>query len=127
MDKPIVLVVDDEPSIRRLVQRMLRRPGWDVHEADNALRAMAMLGAQHYRVALLDISMPGISGTALCHAIRERPELRHLRLIACTAHAFAQDREKFLAAGFDEVLTKPFLMEELYEAIGIDGNAEVAA
>lgn len=127
MDKPVVLVVDDEPSNRKLVQRMLRRAGWDVHEAENALRAMDMLGTQHYRLALLDISMPGMSGTALCQAIRVRPELRHLRLIACTAHAFLQDRARFLAAGFDDVLTKPFLMKDLYRTVGIAGTLEVAA
>lgn len=114
---PIALIVDDEPSNRRLVQRMLRRAGWTVHEADSAKAALKMISATPYRVALLDISMPGMSGIELCQAVRNDIQADAPRLVACTAHAFPQERGKLLAAGFDDVLTKPFTMQELLNVV----------
>jgi CheY-like chemotaxis protein len=112
-----VLLVEDDPRIRRLVQRMLTRAGWEVCEANSAAQAIARLRDRRFPVALVDISMPEMSGLELCHAIRAHPEWSGMRLVAATAHAFSQDREKFLAAGFDDVLTKPFLMEDLYRVV----------
>jgi CheY-like chemotaxis protein len=60
---------------------------------------------------LLDISLPGMDGNEILQRIRKDENLRNLPVIALTAHAMAGDREKFLAAGFDDYITKPIVDE----------------
>jgi CheY-like chemotaxis protein len=68
---------------------------------------------------LLDISLPGMDGNEILKRIRSDDGLRSIPVIALTAHAMAGDREKFLAAGFDDYITKPIVDErKLFDAIG---------
>jgi CheY-like chemotaxis protein len=62
---------------------------------------------------LLDVSLPEMDGTEVLRRIRADDRLRHLPVIALTAHAMATDREKFLAAGFDDYVSKPIVDENL--------------
>ena len=64
-------------------------------------------------LVLLDVSLPEMDGTEVLHRIRADANLRELPVIALTAHAMAGDREKYLAAGFDEYVTKPIVDETL--------------
>ena len=65
---------------------------------------------------LLDVSMPGISGTDLCRQLRTRPEFGGVRIIAYTAHAMPGEREDILSAGFDDILIKPISRQVLLAA-----------
>lgn len=82
------------------------------------LDALAGIARSRPDLVLLDISLPGMDGTEVLQSIRANVELRQLPIIALTAHAMAGDREKFLAAGFDDYVTKPIVDEtQLFGAI----------
>jgi CheY-like chemotaxis protein len=111
------LVIDDNAVNRMLAVELL-----DVHQiaADEALEGasgLAMLRQNQYDLVLLDISMPGIDGEKVCRIIRDDPATAGLYIVAYTAHAFADEKERMLAAGFDALLIKPVSFHSLAEAI----------
>ena len=119
-----ILVVDDNTDNRRLVERMLKRRGIAlIAQAQNAAECLRALEVRSFDVIVMDISMPEVSGLELCQIVRRHPHGKDVRIVACTAHASKKDAENFLQIGFDSVLTKPFLMEDLYKAIGMDPSA----
>ena len=119
-----ILVVDDNTDNRRLVERMLKRRGIAlIAHAQNAAECLRALEARPFDVILMDISMPEVSGVELCQIVRRQPHGNDVQIVACTAHASKKDAESFLQTGFDSVLSKPFLMEDLYKAIGMDPTA----
>jgi PAS domain S-box-containing protein len=104
-----VLVVEDDAVNRLVAVRLLRSQNYEVREAVNASEALAWLAEECFDVVLMDVQMPGMDGVETTRRIRETPSpYRHIPIIAMTAHAFAEDRKRFLAAGMDEVLVKPF-------------------
>jgi CheY-like chemotaxis protein len=110
-----VLVVDDNETNRMLAKALLSRLGWTVEEADCGEIALQKVATIDYSVVLLDISMPGLSGEDTCVEIRKMG--KPLRIIAYTAHAFPEERAKFLAIGFDDILVKPINRQQLEELI----------
>jgi two-component system, cell cycle response regulator DivK len=114
---PLVAVVEDNADNRLLLQAILG-DRYDLVEYENGIDALAGFTASKPRLVLLDISLPGMDGTQILARIREDAALRDLPVIALTAHAMAGDRERFLAAGFDDYLTKPIVDEtKLFTAI----------
>lgn len=103
----LALVVDDHQTNRLLASALLKRLGWDVQEAESGTLALDCASRQSFQLILLDISMPGLSGEETCSRLRQVLPLPAPRIIAYTAHAFPEDRERLLGAGFDEVLVKP--------------------
>lgn len=112
------LVVDDHPTNRLLGCTLLGKMGWVTEEADSGELALEKAGRTEFALILLDISMPGLSGEETCARLRAQPNGATIRIIAYTAHAFPEERERFLAAGFDEILTKPISRQRLEDAIG---------
>lgn len=112
-----IAVVEDNPDNRLLVQALLE-DRFDIVEFETGVGAVAGLLDAKPDLVLLDISLPEMDGTEVLAWIREQKELQGLPVIALTAHAMAGDREKFLAAGFDDYLTKPIVDEAvLFESI----------
>jgi len=112
-----VLIVDDHPINRRLPEVILRDAGWLTDEAENGEQALAKLARGGFDVVLLDISMPGMSGEEVCRRIRADETLKHLRVIAYTAHAMEESRPMLMQAGFDWLLVKPISRQSLLEAL----------
>ncbi|MCK6395521.1 response regulator [Zoogloea sp.] len=112
-----VLIVDDQKVNRTLPSVLLRQLGCEVIEADSGEAALVALRGQSMDAILLDISMPGISGTEVCQRLRGDPALAGLYIVAYTAHALPEQRVEMLAAGFDEVLIKPINRQRLLEAL----------
>ncbi|UCV09098.1 response regulator [Dechloromonas denitrificans] len=112
------LVVDDHPINRLLACALLKKLGWTAHEAETGEAALILAARQTFQLVLLDISMPGLSGEETCSQLREIEGDRKLRILAYTAHAFPEDRARFLAAGFDDILVKPINRQRLEELIG---------
>ena len=107
-----VAVVEDNADNRLLLQAILDGL-YDVVEYENGVDALAGLAATLPDLVLLDISLPGMDGNEILARIRADESLRQLPVIALTAHAMAGDREKYLAAGFDDYITKPIVDETL--------------
>ncbi len=107
-----VAVVEDNADNRLLLQAILDGL-YDVVEYENGVDALAGLSAALPDLVLLDISLPGMDGNEILARIRADEHLRRLPVIALTAHAMAGDREKYLAAGFNDYITKPIVDETL--------------
>ena len=107
-----VAVVEDNPDNRMLVQALLE-DRYEISEYETGAEAVAGLPENVPDLILLDISLPGMDGTEVLAWIREQPVLQEIPVIALTAHAMAGDREKYLAAGFNDYVTKPIVDEAL--------------
>jgi two-component system cell cycle response regulator DivK len=107
-----IAVVEDNPDNRLLV-RVILESRYQVIDYENGGAALAGLRQEKPDLVLLDVSLPEMDGTEVLRRIRAEPSLRDLPVIALTAHAMAGDREKLLASGFDDYLTKPIEDETL--------------
>lgn len=107
-----IAVVEDNEDNRTLVQAILA-DRYDITEYESGPDALAGMRADPPALVLLDISLPGMDGVHVLREIRADETLRHLPVIALTAHAMAGDRERFLAEGFDGYITKPIVDETL--------------
>lgn len=107
-----VAVVEDNADNRLLLQALLDG-SYRIREYENGVDALAGLRAERPDVVLLDISLPGMDGNEILARIRADDTLRSLPVIALTAHAMTGDREKYLAAGFDDYVTKPIVDETI--------------
>ena len=105
-------VVEDNADNRLLLQAILGDE-YELQEYDNGIDALKGIIDSRPDLVLLDISLPGMDGNEILQRIRADITLRQLPVIALTAHAMAGDREKFLAAGFDDYITKPIVDETL--------------
>ncbi|MEQ8331153.1 MAG: response regulator [Longimicrobiales bacterium] len=120
-----IAVVEDNPDNRLLVQALLEGT-YDLSEYETGVDAVNGLADDPPDLVLLDISLPEMDGTEVLAWIRDQPQFKTLPVIALTAHAMAGDREKYLAAGFNDYVTKPILDEDvLIEAIErcLDANS----
>lgn len=105
-----VLVVEDNKSNQLFMTILLRTMGMKCEIANDGLEAIEMFKSNTYEIILMDENMPnmnGIGATKEIRKIEEEQNLKHMPIIALTANALKGDREKFLAAGMDEYLTKP--------------------
>lgn len=107
-----IALIEDNPDNRLLIQVLL---GGTHHLVSFESGAAALAGMKKARpdLILLDISLPEMDGTEVLRQLRADPALAHIPVIALTAHAMAGDREKYLALGFDDYITKPILDEEV--------------
>jgi len=110
-----VLYIDDEPSNRMLVRRVLMAEGFTVEEADSASTGLEKALAHPPDIILMDISMPGVDGLTATRQIRETPSLAHVPVIALTALVMAGDREMILAAGCDGYISKPINIDSFVD------------
>ena len=112
-----IAVVEDNPDNRLLVSAILD-DRYELSEYESGAEVLAGLKGDPPDLMLLDISLPEMDGTEVLAWIRKQPEFQALPVIALTAHAMAGDREKYMAAGFNDYVTKPILDEDvLLEAI----------
>lgn len=112
-----IAVVEDNPDNRLLVNAILEDL-YEILEYETGVEAVAGLRQDTPDLVLLDISLPEMDGTQVLAWIRRQPDLKDLPVIALTAHAMAGDREKYLAVGFNDYVTKPIVDEDvLLEAI----------
>jgi two-component system sensor histidine kinase/response regulator len=114
-----VLVAEDNEFNAQLLTQLLARQGHDVRLASNGREALAVLGGGTFDLLLLDVHMPELDGFQVVRTIREREQTTggHLPIIALTARSRTEDRERCLAAGMDEFLSKPVRPADLWTAI----------
>lgn len=115
--RPAVLVVEDNPSVILLLQHVLKDT-YDVETAERVEEALAKATARLFDAFVLDINLcEERDGMDLLRALREQPAYRHVPAVACTAYARSGDRARFLAAGFEAYVAKPFTKAGLIEAL----------
>jgi two-component system response regulator MprA len=106
-----VLVADDNEVAQRLCKRVLEKAGYTVLIAADGLQAVDVAMRQHPSMILMDVAMPGIDGLEAMRRIKA--ETPAMPIVIASAHSMASDRERFLAAGADNVLSKPFRLADL--------------
>lgn len=113
----MILVVDDDAAILRVVEITLQRSGYEVRTAPNGQEALKLLRHMVPDVIILDVAMPGLSGFDLCHIVKRDQRLQHVPVIFFTA----QDSPKDFQAGMDSggviYLLKPFKPEKLLQSV----------
>ena len=112
-----ILLAEDEPVNREVFRELLGDAGLLVDTANNGEAAIAMAGSKDYALILMDIQMPGIDGVAASQAIRGQPGGSELPIIAMTANAFSEDRQRCLDAGMDDHISKPVDPERLFATL----------
>ncbi|MGE5392061.1 MAG: response regulator [Deltaproteobacteria bacterium] len=112
-----LLVVEDNELNRKIVAQMLQNYGFEVCTAENGLDCLRIIHENDFDLVLMDMQMPVMDGYETTAIIRQDPYIRHLPIIAMTAHAMTGDREKCLACGCTSYLAKPFKAEQLAEEV----------
>lgn len=112
-----ILVVDDAPNILLSLEFLMKQEGYEVRTACDGEAAVQAVEEYRPHLVLLDIMIPKKDGYEVCQFIRANPEWRDMRVIMLTAKGRAVDREKGLAVGADEYITKPFATRELMEKV----------
>jgi PAS domain S-box-containing protein len=120
-DAPLVLVAEDSPVNQIVAVRTLERCGFRAEVAGDGHAALEALSATRYDAVLMDCQMPGMDGYEATAELRRREsaENRRTPVIAMTAHAMAGDRDRCLAAGMDDYISKPMRSEELRRVLTI--------
>ena len=108
-----ILVVEDEPDIRKLVNYNLAQEHYKVIEAEDGEQALKAIQRDKPHLVVLDLMLPGLSGIELCKIIRERSDTAKLPILMLTAKAGEADRVVGLEMGADDYLSKPFSPREL--------------
>lgn len=116
---PTILVVDDEPEIRKILTRFLMKQGYQTLQASNGRDAIGIAKVQQPQILLLDLNMPEIDGLNVCKQLRENPATRLTPILMLTARAAVEDRILGLNIGADDYLPKPFDLGELQARIEV--------
>jgi PAS domain S-box-containing protein len=112
-----LLVVEDNPVNQEVMRDLLEIGGAQVDMADNGQEAVARARASRYDLVLMDVQMPVMAGLQATSQIRRLPGWEHVPIVAMTANAFDEDRERCLAAGMNDHLGKPVDPEKLYRTL----------
>lgn len=112
-----VLVVDDEPNIVLSLEFLMEQAGFQVTTAEDGEQALESVKNAQPDLILLDISLPGISGFDVLEQLRGQPDTASLPIIMLTAHGREVEREKGMALGADDYITKPFSTQTLVEKV----------
>lgn len=113
MSNPTILVVEDEPDIRKLVHYHLAQERFRVLEAEDGEKALNAMQRLRPNLVILDLMLPGLSGLEVCKSLRERPDTTTMPILMLTAKAGEADRVVGLEMGADDYLAKPFSPREM--------------
>jgi len=114
---PLIMVVDDSLTVRKVTSRMLARAGYDVATAKDGVDALEQLGQVIPDVMLLDVEMPRMDGFELTRQIRRDPKLQKLPILMITSRTAEKHRDHALELGVNAYFGKPFQEEELLQQI----------
>ncbi len=112
-----LLVVDDDPAIRKLLEVTFEMEGYRVILAENGPAGLALAQSERPDVVLLDVMMPGMNGLEVAVELRSQQSTAAVPIVALTAKVQQDDREAGQRAGVDEYVTKPFDPFELAETV----------
>jgi DNA-binding response OmpR family regulator len=112
-----VLIVDDVPNIVLSLVFLMKKEGYEVHSVSNGEEAMDAVAERIPDLILLDVMMPRKDGYEVCQELRAKPEWKDIKILMLTAKGRDVEREKGLALGADDYVTKPFATQELVDKV----------
>jgi len=112
-----ILVVDDSPSVRRVVSTMLKQHNWEVQMARDGVEALEMISYETPAAVLLDIEMPRMDGYELISTVRAQEQYRTLPLVVLTSRAASKHQQRALQLGASAYVVKPYQDEELLNTL----------
>lgn len=113
----LILIVEDNEKNRRLVRDVLQFKGYQTIETETGEEGVELARSRQPALVLMDIQLPGIDGITALRQLRDDPTTRAIRVMAVTASAMTQDRQKILSAGFDGYQSKPINVKAFLEAV----------
>ena len=113
--KPRVLIIDDDPTLRRLVQVVFERDGFDVSLASEGSEGVRLALMNPPNIIILDIMMEGLHGFEVCKMLRANSSLRRTAIIMISGKSYKPDIDKAMELGADSYVVKPFSPKELLE------------
>jgi two-component system, cell cycle response regulator DivK len=114
-----VLVVEDNPLNRKLLRDVLGHAGYRVLEASDAEQGLVLARTERPDLILMDVQLPGMGGEEALRELRGDASTAAIPVAAVTAQAMKEDRERFLAVGFDDYLEKPVDVRSLPDRVGM--------
>ena len=112
-----ILVVEDEPNIVLSLQFLMKKAGFEVRVANDGEEALSLVQDRAPDLILLDVMIPKRDGFDVCQTIRANPEWQNVYIILLTAKGREVDREKGIALGANDYVTKPFSTRDLTEKV----------
>lgn len=112
-----ILIVDDEPNIVLSLEYLMQQTGYTVRTAVDGAQALQSIAELPPDLVLLDINIPEINGFEVCSTVRANPEWAQVRILMLTAKGRDVEREKGMAMGADDYLTKPFATQEVIDKV----------
>ncbi len=116
-DKPIILIADDEPSLRLLVRATLEDEDYTIVEAPDGEVALALARQHRPSLVLLDVGMPGLTGLQVCEALKSDSDTAGITVVMLTARNQPKDIQAGKAVGANQYLTKPFSPLQLIDLV----------
>jgi two-component system cell cycle response regulator DivK len=113
----LILIVEDNDRNLELVRDLLQVKGYRTLEATTARAGLVLAAAHHPDLILMDVQLPDEDGVAALRRLRAEPALAQIPVVALTAFAMRNDREQFLAAGFDGYISKPIDVQAFPEQV----------
>ena len=117
MPGELILIVEDNERNLELVRDLLQVSGYRTLEAIDAQTGVAMAAAHHPDLVLMDVQLPDEDGISAMRRIRAHPGLKTVPIVALTAFAMRDDRERMAAAGFDGYITKPIELRPFLDEV----------
>lgn len=117
MAGPVVLVVDDSPTIRKIVEITLKRQGVQVVTAPSGVIALAAIANTPPQLILLDIMLPKVNGYQICQIIRRNPAYKHIPVVMLSGKDGVFDKVRGRLVGATEYITKPFEPRDLLRVV----------
>ena len=113
-----ILVVEDNAKNLKLVRDVLQYAGYEVVAAETGEQGVALAETAAPDLVLMDLQLPGIDGTEALRQLRSRPQTRNVPVVALTAFAMSEDRDRAIGLGFDGYLEKPISVRALPGQVG---------
>ena len=117
MANELVLIVEDNEKNRKLARDVLQFNGYRIVETENAEEGIRLAREHQPALILMDFHLPGMNGIEALGRLRSDPATRDIPVIAVTASAMTEDRQKIVAAGFDGLQTKPIHVTEFVQTV----------
>ncbi len=112
-----ILVVEDEPKSVKLIREIIEMRAHTIMEANNGVSALRLINEHIPDLIFVDINLPGMDGLTLTKLIKANPKINNIPVVAVTASAMKGDKQRFLQAGCDEYISKPFHVKDIIDIL----------